>query len=62
MSPDQRQQAVGVHRASGLRQVYELVHQLRGTAGERQVPDNPKVGLAQVYGSPGTGAITILSR
>ncbi len=48
--------------ASGLRQVYELVHQLRGTAGERQVPNNPKVGLAQVYGSPGTGAITILSR
>ena len=24
--------------ASGLRQIYELVHQLRGTAGERQVP------------------------
>ena len=24
--------------ASGLRQVLELVHQLRGTAGERQVP------------------------
>ena len=24
--------------ASGLRQVHELVHQLRGTAGDRQVP------------------------
>jgi acetyl-CoA C-acetyltransferase len=48
--------------ASGLRQIYELVQQLRGTAGDRQVPNNPKVGLAQLYGSPGTGAVAILSR
>nr|PZN21787.1 MAG: acetyl-CoA acetyltransferase [Mycolicibacterium hassiacum] len=48
--------------ASGLRQVYELVQQLRGTAGERQVPNNPKVGLAQLYGSPGTAAVAILTR
>lgn len=48
--------------ASGLRQVYELVQQLRGTAGDRQVPDNPQVGLAQLYGSPGSGAVAILSR
>ena len=40
--------------ASGLRQVHELVRQLRGEAGERQVPGNPRVGLAQVYGAPGT--------
>ena len=48
--------------ASGLRQVYELVHQLRGTADERQVPNNPKVALAQLYGAPGSAAVAILSR
>jgi acetyl-CoA acetyltransferase len=47
--------------ASGLRQVHELVRQLRGEAGERQVPGEPKVGLAQVYGAPGTASATILS-
>jgi acetyl-CoA C-acetyltransferase len=48
--------------ASGLRQVYELVHQLRGTAGDRQVPNRPRVALAQLYGAPGTAAVAILSR
>jgi acetyl-CoA C-acetyltransferase len=48
--------------ASGLRQVHELVRQLRGEAGDRQVPGNPQVGFAQVYGAPGTAAATILSR
>ena len=48
--------------ASGLRQMHELVHQLRGTAGDRQVPGDPRVGYAQVYGAPGTAAVTILSR
>jgi acetyl-CoA C-acetyltransferase len=47
--------------ASGLRQVHELVRQLRGQAGDRQVPGSPKVGFAQVYGAPGTAAATILS-
>jgi acetyl-CoA acetyltransferase len=47
--------------ASGLRQVHELVLQLRGQAGERQVPGNPKTGFAQVYGAPGLAAATILS-
>ena len=47
--------------ASGLRQMHELVRQLRGEAGERQVPGNPRVGLAQVYGAPGTASATILS-
>jgi acetyl-CoA acetyltransferase len=47
--------------ASGLRQVYETVLQLRGQAGERQVPGSPKVGYTQVYGAPGTGATTILT-
>jgi acetyl-CoA C-acetyltransferase len=47
--------------ASGLRQVHELVRQLRGEAGERQVPGTPRVGFAQVYGAPGTAAATILT-
>jgi acetyl-CoA acetyltransferase len=48
--------------ASGLRQVHELVQQLRGTAGERQVPGGPRVGYAQLYGAPGTAGVSILSR
>jgi acetyl-CoA C-acetyltransferase len=47
--------------ASGLRQVHELVHQLRGRAGDRQVPGSPKVGYAQLYGAPGTAGVSILS-
>jgi acetyl-CoA acetyltransferase len=47
--------------ASGLRQMHELVRQLRGEAGDRQVPNGPRVGLAQVYGAPGTASATILS-
>jgi acetyl-CoA C-acetyltransferase len=48
--------------ASGLRQVHELVRQLRREAGDRQVGGEPNVGYAQVYGAPGTAAVTILSR
>ncbi len=47
--------------ASGLRQVHELVRQLRGQAGDRQVPGSPKVGYAQLYGAPGTAGVSILS-
>jgi acetyl-CoA C-acetyltransferase len=47
--------------ASGLRQVHELVRQLRGEAGERQVAGTPRVGFAQVYGAPGTSAATVLT-
>ena len=47
--------------ASGLRQVHEIVLQLRGTAGDRQVPDNPQVGYTQLYGAPGTAGVAILS-
>jgi acetyl-CoA C-acetyltransferase len=47
--------------ASGLRQVHEIVLQLRGAAGERQVPNNPKVGYTQLYGAPGTAGVSILS-
>jgi acetyl-CoA acetyltransferase len=48
--------------ASGLRQVHELVLQLRGTAGERQVAGDPHVGYAQLYGAPGTAGVSILSK
>jgi acetyl-CoA C-acetyltransferase len=48
--------------ASGLRQVYEIVLQLRGRAGERQVPGEPKLGFTHVYGAPGVSACTVLSR
>ena len=47
--------------ASGLRQIYETVLQLRGDAGERQVPGHPRVGFTQVYGAPGVSACTILT-
>lgn len=47
--------------ASGLRQIHELVRQLRGEAGDRQVPGNPKVGFAHLYGAPGTAGATVLT-
>ena len=47
--------------ASGLRQTHELVRQLRGQAGERQIPGTPRIGFAQGYGAPGTAAATIPS-
>ncbi len=48
--------------ASGLRQVYENVLQLRGDAGARQVPEPPRVAYTHVYGAPGIAGVTILSR
>ena len=48
--------------ASGLRQVYENVLQLRGDAGPRQVPGDPEVAYTHVYGSPGISGVTILTR
>ncbi len=52
--------------ASGLRQVYENVQQLRGRAGERQVAgssgEGPKTGYSHVYGAPGLSAVAILQR
>ena len=45
--------------AQGLLQVYELILQLRGLAGPRQI-SNAKVGLAQTYGLAGNSATAIL--
>ena len=47
--------------ASGLRQVHEVVLQLRGAAGDRQVPGDPRVGFTHVYGAPGVSACTVLT-
>jgi len=46
--------------ASGLRQVHEIVTQLRGEAGDRQVPGSPRLGFTHVYGAPGISACTVL--
>ena len=45
--------------ASGLRQIYENVIQLRGQATGRQV-ENARTGYSQVYGAPGLSAVCIL--
>lgn len=47
--------------ASGLRQVHEVVLQLQGRAGDRQVPGGPRVGFTHVYGTPGASACTVLT-
>jgi acetyl-CoA acetyltransferase len=47
--------------ASGLRQVHEVVLQLRGEAGDRQVQKDCRVGFTQVYGAPGVSACTVLT-
>ena len=50
--------------ASGVGQVVEIYHQLRGEAGARQVPkDHPEVGLTHnVGGTGGTCVVNILRR
>jgi acetyl-CoA acetyltransferase len=47
--------------ASGLRQVYENVQQVRGRAAGRQVED-ARVAYSQVYGAPGLSAVCIVGR
>ena len=47
--------------ASGLRQVYENVVQMRGAGGARQVPRRVRAAYSQVYGAPGVAAAVILS-
>lgn len=46
--------------ASGLRQVYENVIQLRGAGGARQVPGKVRTAYSHVYGAPGVSAVVIL--
>jgi acetyl-CoA acetyltransferase len=46
--------------ASGLRQVYENVVQLRGAGGARQVARKPRTAYSHVYGAPGVSAVVIL--
>jgi acetyl-CoA C-acetyltransferase len=45
--------------ASGVRMIYEVVMQLRGQAGARQVPD-AKLGLAHNLGGPGSVACVVV--
>jgi len=48
--------------ASGVRMVYEIVTQLRGEAGPRQVTD-PKLGLVHNVGGPGAvSCVAVLSQ
>jgi acetyl-CoA acetyltransferase len=47
--------------ASHYGQVYEIVQQLRGQCGPRQI-DGARVGLAQVFGAWGHCGVTILKR
>ena len=43
--------------ATGVAQIHELVQQLRGKAGKRQLK-NPKIGMAQTMG--GTGGSSVI--
>lgn len=47
--------------AQGALQIFEVVTQLRGGAGQRQVKD-AKVGMAQTYGAGGNSATVILKK
>lgn len=46
--------------ASGIRQIHEIVTQLRGEAGDRQV-SSPRVGLAQCSGAGDVSTVHILT-
>lgn len=45
---------------TGIGQIAELLWQIRGTAGKRQIPQNPRVGLAHMVGAGGVCFIHIL--
>jgi hypothetical protein len=47
--------------ASGLGQIHEIVHQLRGTAAERQV-EGASWGLSHVMGAGHDSGVVVLSR
>jgi acetyl-CoA acetyltransferase len=47
--------------ATGIANVWEVAHHLRGEAGDRQIPD-AKVGLAHVIGLGSACGVHILER
>lgn len=47
--------------ATGLAQIYELTHQLRGTAAERQV-EGARIALQHNLGLGGAGVVTVLKK
>ncbi|HKP63131.1 MAG TPA: thiolase family protein [Polyangiales bacterium] len=47
---------------TGLGQIAEIFWQLRGEAGNRQIPSHPKTGLAHMIGLGGTCIVQILKR
>jgi len=48
--------------ATGARQIAEITLHLRGEAGERQVPGNPKVGVTECAGFGGVSTVHVLVR
>ena len=48
--------------ATGMYQIVEVVQQLRGEAGDTQVPDEPKIGMAQNIGGSGATILTHILR
>jgi acetyl-CoA acetyltransferase len=47
---------------TGLGQIAEIYWQLRGEAGDRQIPARPRTGLAHMVGLGGTCIVHILNR
>jgi acetyl-CoA acetyltransferase len=47
--------------AQGFAQLYEMVLQLRGVCGARQV-EGAKIGMSEVYGAAGNNAAVILKK
>jgi acetyl-CoA acetyltransferase len=48
--------------ATAAAQIIEIIKQLRGEAGPRQVPGSPKIGLAHCMGAGSNSVITILKK
>ncbi len=47
--------------ATGLAQCYELTHQLRGSAGDRQV-ENARIAVQHNLGLGGAGVVTVYQK
>lgn len=45
--------------ATGIAQLYELVQQLRGTAGPRQMPNAPRIGVSHNVGVGGANVLVL---